>query len=93
MTRTRPCNGNAMTLPGRTGSLGLSMRLPSMRVVPCSTRAWATDDPARAKVTATARDPYAAVTVERDGRTSAVVTVTSEDGSRTRTYRITLVRR
>ncbi|WP_256966905.1 glycoside hydrolase [Streptomyces caniscabiei] len=53
----------------------------------------ATDDPARAKVTATARDPYAAVTVERDGRTSAVVTVTSEDGSRTRTYRITLVRR
>ncbi|MDC2950728.1 glycoside hydrolase [Streptomyces heilongjiangensis] len=53
----------------------------------------ATDDPARAQVTATARDPYATVTVARVGRTTALVTVTSEDGSRTRTYRITLVRR
>ncbi|MDX2825456.1 RICIN domain-containing protein [Streptomyces ipomoeae] len=55
-----------------------------------------TTDPDRASVTATARDPYATVTVDRTreyGRTSAVVTVTSEDGSQTRTYRIDLVRR
>ncbi|NUP66322.1 MAG: hypothetical protein HOW71_29595 [Nonomuraea sp.] len=55
-----------------------------------------TDDPARAAVTVTARDPYARVTVERsreNGRYLAVVTVTSEDGSRTTTYRIELVRR
>ncbi|MES5820251.1 RICIN domain-containing protein [Streptomyces sp. RG80] len=51
-----------------------------------------TGDPARAVVTATARDPYASVAVERThGR--AVVTVTSEDGSRTTTYRLTLLRR
>ncbi|WP_406491348.1 RICIN domain-containing protein [Streptomyces sp. NBC_01604] len=55
-----------------------------------------TADPHRAVVTATARDPYAAVTVERTHeprRTLAVVSVTSEDGSRTRQYRIELVRR
>jgi O-glycosyl hydrolase len=55
-----------------------------------------TGDPARAVVTATARDPYATVTVERireAGRTLAVVSVTSEDGSRTTKYRIALVRR
>ncbi|WP_328840446.1 glycoside hydrolase [Streptomyces europaeiscabiei] len=57
-----------------------------------------TDDPARAEVTATARDPYATVTVDSDdrtdgsGRRSAVVTVRSEDGSQTRKYRIELVR-
>ncbi|MFI1359335.1 glycoside hydrolase [Streptomyces sp. NPDC020898] len=56
----------------------------------------ATRDPARAVITATARDPYATVTVEKvreHGRTQAVVTVTGEDGTRTTTYRITLVRR
>ncbi|MFE7834557.1 glycoside hydrolase [Streptomyces sp. NPDC057474] len=59
----------------------------------------ATENPSRAEVTATARDPYATVTVDRtaksggSGRTSAVVTVTSEDGSQTRKYRIELVRR
>ncbi|WP_369030100.1 glycoside hydrolase [Streptomyces adonidis] len=55
-----------------------------------------TRDPARAVVTATARDPYANVTVEtirEHGRTRAVVTVTGEDGTRTTTYRIALVRR
>ncbi|WP_234354791.1 glycoside hydrolase [Streptomyces sp. NRRL WC-3618] len=55
-----------------------------------------TGDPARAAVTATARDPYANVAVEtirEHGRTRAVVTVTGEDGTRTTTYRITLVRR
>ncbi|MFF8973894.1 glycoside hydrolase [Streptomyces sp. NPDC014995] len=55
-----------------------------------------TADPARAVVTATARDPYATVTVERireAGRTLAVVSVTGEDGTRTTTYRIELVRR
>ncbi len=55
-----------------------------------------TRDPARAEVTATARDPYADVTVEtvrEHGRTRADVTVTSEDGTRTTTYRIALVRR
>ncbi|QFR02391.1 hypothetical protein F9278_05375 [Streptomyces phaeolivaceus] len=52
-----------------------------------------TDDPSRAEVTATARDPYATVEVERGDSASAVVTVTSEDGTRTRTYRIALVRR
>lgn len=53
----------------------------------------ATANPNRAAVTATTRDPYAAVVVDRTGRTSAVVTVTSEDGSQNRTYRIDLVRR
>ncbi|MCD7441029.1 RICIN domain-containing protein [Streptomyces lincolnensis] len=55
-----------------------------------------TRDPARAVVTATTRDPYASVTVDKvreHGRTRAVVTVTGEDGSRTTTYRIDLVRR
>ncbi|WP_329332260.1 RICIN domain-containing protein [Streptomyces sp. NBC_00663] len=55
-----------------------------------------TDDPARTAVTVTARDPYARVTVERrreDRRYVAVVTVTGEDGTRTTTYRIELVRR
>ncbi|WP_460073198.1 glycoside hydrolase [Streptomyces sp. YKOK-I1] len=55
-----------------------------------------TADPARAVVTATARDPYATVTVTKtrvSGRTLAVVAVTAEDGSRTTTYRIELVRR
>ncbi|MFF7451497.1 MULTISPECIES: RICIN domain-containing protein [unclassified Streptomyces] len=50
-----------------------------------------TADPARAVITSTARDPYATVTVQRaHGR--AVVTVTGEDGSRTTTYRLTLLR-
>ncbi|GCB52330.1 glycoside hydrolase [Streptomyces sp. NL15-2K] len=56
----------------------------------------ATDDPNRAVVTATARDPYATVAVDRAGdprRASAVVSVTSEDGTQTRKYRIELVRR
>ncbi|KUO14576.1 hypothetical protein AQJ91_45985 [Streptomyces dysideae] len=55
-----------------------------------------TDDPRRAVVTATARDPYATVEVEKtteSRRTVAVVSVTSEDGSQTRKYRIELVRR
>ena len=55
-----------------------------------------TRDPARAVITATARDPYANVTVEtirEHGRTRAFVTVTGEDGTRTTTYRIALVRR
>ncbi|WP_200301116.1 glycoside hydrolase [Streptomyces adelaidensis] len=52
-----------------------------------------TSDPTRAEVTATARDPYATVTVDRTTRTSAVVSVTSEDGTETRKYRIDLVRR
>ena len=55
-----------------------------------------TGDPARATVTETARDPYAAVSVEKvreSGRTVAVVSVTGEDGTRTATYRIALVRR
>ncbi|MBP5918428.1 RICIN domain-containing protein [Streptomyces scabiei] len=54
-----------------------------------------TDDPGRAEVTATARDPYATVTVDRSdasGGASAVVTVRGEDGSQTRKYRIELVR-
>lgn len=53
-------------------------------------------DPAQAVVTATPRDPYATVTVTRTreaGRALAVVALTAEDGSRTTTYRITLVRR
>jgi hypothetical protein len=51
-----------------------------------------TADPARAVVTVTPRDPYATVAVERS-RGRAVVTVTGEDGSRTTTYRLTLLRR
>lgn len=55
-----------------------------------------TDDPNRSTVTATARDPYATVAVDRSTegrRTRAVVTVTGEDGSQTRRYRVDLVRR
>ncbi|MGN9762032.1 glycoside hydrolase [Streptomyces sp. SD31] len=55
-----------------------------------------TDAPSRSRVTATARDPYATVAVDRldePGGAVAVVSVTSEDGSLTRTYRIHLVRR
>ncbi|WP_181449598.1 glycoside hydrolase [Streptomyces cyaneus] len=55
-----------------------------------------TDAPSRSRVTATARDPYATVAVDRldePGGAVAVVSVTSEDGARTRTYRIHLVRR
>ncbi|WP_369166857.1 glycoside hydrolase [Streptomyces sp. R28] len=54
-----------------------------------------TDAPSRSRVTATARDPYATVAVDRldePGGAAAVVSVTSEDGARTRTYRIHLVR-
>jgi O-glycosyl hydrolase len=52
--------------------------------------------PDRAVVTATARDPYATVQVERDRaarRTSWLVTVSSEDGSQTRAYRLEIARR
>ncbi|MFE7271459.1 glycoside hydrolase [Streptomyces sp. NPDC057623] len=56
-----------------------------------------TDTPSRTRVTATARDPYATVAVDRldehDGKAVTVVSVTSEDGARTRTYRIHLLRR
>ncbi|TPQ18168.1 glycoside hydrolase [Streptomyces sporangiiformans] len=55
-----------------------------------------TEDPKRSKVTATARDPYAAVAIDRadeSGRTVTVVSVTSEDGSQKRRYQIELVRR
>ncbi|MGW0476571.1 RICIN domain-containing protein [Streptomyces coeruleorubidus] len=51
-----------------------------------------TDRPDRAKVTATPRDPYAGVTVREETSRVAVVTVSSEDGSRTRQYRIELTR-
>jgi hypothetical protein len=50
-----------------------------------------TAHPERAAVTATANDPYAAVHTERTGparRPTWVVTVTSEDGSQTRIYRV-----
>ena len=55
-----------------------------------------TDTPSRSRVTATARDPYATVAVDRldePGGAVSVVTVTSEDGSESRTYRVRLVRR
>ncbi len=56
-----------------------------------------TDIPSRGRITATARDPYATVAVDRldehGGKAVAAVSVTSEDGSRTRTYRIHLERR
>ncbi|MFI9587558.1 RICIN domain-containing protein [Streptomyces sp. NPDC052236] len=57
-----------------------------------------TGQPGRSAVTATAGDPYATVTVtaekaSKSHRTVAVVTVTSEDGTRTRKYRLELVRR
>ncbi|MFI7013709.1 RICIN domain-containing protein [Streptomyces sp. NPDC050164] len=51
-----------------------------------------TDRPDRAKVTATPRDPYASVTVREETSRVAVVTVSSEDGSKTRQYRIELTR-
>lgn len=51
-----------------------------------------TDRPDRAKVTATPRDPYAGVTVREETSRVAVVTVNSEDGSRTRQYRVELTR-
>ncbi|OUD01500.1 RICIN domain-containing protein [Streptomyces swartbergensis] len=50
------------------------------------------DRPDRAKVTATPRDPYAGVTVREETSRVAVVTVSSEDGSKTRQYRIELTR-
>jgi hypothetical protein len=56
----------------------------------------AVDRPDRAAITATPRDPYAKVTVRRDTAGSGTVhtvTVTGEDGSRTREYRIELTRR
>ncbi|MEO6087883.1 MAG: glycoside hydrolase [Umezawaea sp.] len=51
-----------------------------------------TKDPDRSEVTAVASDPYATVAVRKD-KGFTVVTVTGEDGSRTREYRIELVRR
>ncbi|GAB2887622.1 hypothetical protein GCM10027074_65010 [Streptomyces deserti] len=55
-----------------------------------------TAHPDRAPVTATARDPYATVTVGKDGTSDAgtvhLVSVRSEDGSRTRQYTVTLTR-
>jgi hypothetical protein len=51
-----------------------------------------TRHPDRAEITATARDPYASVTIERARRT-VQVTLTSEDGTQTRTYEVSLVRR
>jgi O-glycosyl hydrolase len=56
----------------------------------------AVDRPDRARITATPRDPYAKVTVRTDSagdRTAHIVSVTSEDGSRSREYRIELARR
>ncbi|MDK1344549.1 glycoside hydrolase [Streptomyces sp. 378] len=52
--------------------------------------------PGRAEITATPRDPYAKVTVGKDapgGGTVRTISVTSEDGSRSREYRIELTRR
>jgi hypothetical protein len=52
--------------------------------------------PDRVVVTATAGDPYATVHIARERgakRTTWVVTVTSEDGSRTRAYRVEIARR
>jgi O-glycosyl hydrolase len=51
-----------------------------------------TGRPDRAKVTATPRDPYASVTVRKETPRLAVVTVSSEDGSQARQYRIGLTR-
>lgn len=56
----------------------------------------AVDRPDRAEITATPRDPYAKVTVRRDtagGKEARTVSVTSEDGSQVREYRIELTRR
>ncbi|KOX03294.1 F5/8 type C domain protein [Streptomyces sp. NRRL B-1140] len=55
----------------------------------------AVDRPGRAEITATPRDPYAKVTVRRDGagaEEARIVSVTSEDGSQARVYRIELTR-
>ncbi|GAB7044317.1 MULTISPECIES: glycoside hydrolase [Catenuloplanes] len=48
--------------------------------------------PENAVVTAVPADPYATVTIRADGRTR-IITVTGEDGTQTRTYRLDLVRR
>jgi O-glycosyl hydrolase len=48
--------------------------------------------PDRAEVTVTPRDPYATVEVDRDRR-RVEVTLTSEDGTQTRTYEVRLARR
>ncbi|MFI7141380.1 RICIN domain-containing protein [Streptomyces massasporeus] len=56
----------------------------------------AVERPDRAEITATSRDPYAKVTVRRDtagGKKAHIVSVTSEDGSQAREYRIELTRR
>ncbi|MEU4486554.1 glycoside hydrolase [Streptomyces purpurascens] len=50
------------------------------------------DRPDRARITATSRDPYATVTVRKGAAREAVVTVSSENGSQTRQYRIELTR-
>ena len=50
------------------------------------------DRPGRAKITATPRDPYATVSVRKETSQGAVVTVSGEDGSQTRQYRIDLTR-
>ncbi|GHA43963.1 RICIN domain-containing protein [Streptomyces purpurascens] len=50
------------------------------------------DRPDRARITATSRDPYATVTVRKGAEREAVVTVSSENGSQTRQYRIELTR-
>jgi O-glycosyl hydrolase len=49
--------------------------------------------PQRAVVTALPRDPYATVTVRRTSDRLVIVTVTAEDGSQTRDYRLDLTRR
>jgi hypothetical protein len=52
--------------------------------------------PHRAVVTATANDPYATVHIARDraaAQPAWLVTVTSEDASQTRTYRVEVARR
>ncbi|MFH9590576.1 RICIN domain-containing protein [Streptomyces luteogriseus] len=54
------------------------------------------DRPDCAEITATARDPYAKVTVRRDttgGENAHIVSVTSEDGAQARQYRVELTRR
>jgi hypothetical protein len=50
-------------------------------------------DPRRADVTASPSDPYATVELAGDGSRRRTVTVTAEDSSQTRIYRIELVRR
>jgi F5/8 type C domain/Bacterial Ig-like domain (group 4) len=48
--------------------------------------------PFRSLVTATPADPYAAMTIDHPDRRTTVVTITSEDGTQVRQYRIELVR-